>query len=99
MENKKLLNKAFSQLRKLGFFARQNFWCCQNCGWSDIPSEKRNVVFYHKQDMDCLKETGICFLSHRGDGTKIVEVLKEHGIGVEWDGSNLTRIKINLNQI
>ena len=58
MDKKANLNQAFKDLRKLGYFARQNFWCCQSCAWAAVPVNVKKVVFYHKQDADELKETG-----------------------------------------
>ncbi len=63
MDKSKLTN-AFKELRKEGYFAKQNFLCCQSCGWaamSDKESEK--AVFYHQQDNDDLKESGKCNLA------------------------------------
>ena len=45
------LREAFKDLRKAGYFARQNFTCCQSCAWAEIPEEKSDkVVFYHAQE-------------------------------------------------
>ena len=52
MNKKENLNQAFKELRKLGYFARQNFMCCQNCAWATVPMDAKKVVFYHKQDAD-----------------------------------------------
>lgn len=42
MMNKKAnLNQAFKELRKLGYFARQNFWCCQSCAWAAVPMDAK----------------------------------------------------------
>jgi hypothetical protein len=65
------LNEAFKDLRKSGYFARQNFQCCQSCAWAAIPEEKEEkVVFYHQQDaarkedkwqiwLQCVPETDV----------------------------------------
>ena len=58
---KALFNDAFRELRKLGYIAKQNFCCCQGCGWSALskslekslsPDQIKNasIVFYHAQD-------------------------------------------------
>jgi hypothetical protein len=45
------LTKAFAELRKNGYFAKQNFLCCQSCGWAALSDEEaKNAVFYHNQD-------------------------------------------------
>ena len=95
--SKSKITEAFNELRKLGYFARQNFTCCQTCGWAAVPSEKGNkAVFYHNQDNDSLKRSGECHLAWSGDGNEIVSVLNRHGIQTDWDGSNQKRIRIKL---
>lgn len=96
--NKSKLTAAFKELRKLGYFARQNFLCCSSCGWAAIPDEKsEKAVFYHAQDNDDLKKTGTCYLAWSGNGNEICDVLRKHGIKVEWDGLESKRIHININ--
>ena len=59
------LARAFAELRKNGFLARQNYLCCQNCAgcaMSNTATEKvdagadkdsiKGCVFYHRQDAD-----------------------------------------------
>jgi hypothetical protein len=93
MNNK--ITSAFQELRKKGYFARQNWQCCQSCGWAAVPDgKKEKVVFYHNQDKDSLNSEGECFLAWRGEGNEIVEALTKHGIGVQWDKNPNTRIKI-----
>lgn len=89
------LTNAFKALRKAGYFARQNFWCCQSCGWAAVPEGKGDkVVFYHNQD-NARKVDGESFhLAWSGDGGEIVRILEENGVKVEWDGSPDTRIKV-----
>lgn len=97
--NKANLNNAFKALRKAGYFARQNFLCCQNCGWSAVPDgQDEKVVFYHKQDADDLKESGTCHLAWSGDGKEIVKILNDNGVKTEWEGSENKRIKIDINE-
>lgn len=95
---KEKLTKAFRALRKVGYIARQNFWCCQSCALSALnalPDECVKYVFYHKQDADNLRDNGACYLAWGGDGEQIVSILKEAGIAVEWDGNSATRIKVS----
>jgi len=98
------LTKAFRELRKLGFFARQNFWCCQGCGCEAVPEEAEKYVFYHKQDTEDLRESGSVYLTWGGGnkvrtdreytkiGNQIIRTLNECGIPTIWDGSQNTRI-------
>lgn len=90
---------AFRNLRKRGFFARQNYLCCQSCAWSSIPEEKSNkVVFYHQQDNESFDGRDLerpIHLAWGGDGKEIVEELEKVGFEVEWDGSENKRIIVH----
>ena len=91
---KKDLTQAFKELRKLGYFARQNFMCCQSCAWSAVPEEKEDkVVFYHRQDTPDVKY-GSVYLAWSGNGNEIVEIMSKY-FNVEWDGSESTRIRVS----
>jgi len=96
METKRKVTEAFKALRKEGYFARQNFQCCQSCGWYAIPEgREEKAVFYHKQDAERFRETGECAIAWSGDGARICEVFRSHGLKVEWDGSASRRIFIS----
>ncbi len=96
--DKSRITEAFKELRKLGYFARQNFLCCQSCAWYAVPEEKsEKVVFYHSQDNDSLMRKGKCHLAWSGNGTEIVSVLNKNGVKTEWDGNSNTRILIDIN--
>jgi hypothetical protein len=69
------VRKAFVALRKRGFFARMNFWCCQTCGWAAVPEGRDNVVFYHAQDKETMNKHGVLWLAWSGDGAAIVQEL------------------------
>ena len=92
----KKLNSAFKELRELGFFAKQNFWCCSTCAVNAIPDNTENYVFYHQQDTNMLNKTGGVYLGWAGDGNKIIEVMKRNDIKVDWDGDERHRIYIDL---
>jgi hypothetical protein len=94
--NKKLLNRAFRDLNKNGFIAKQNFSCCQSCGSYEIANDNPGepYVFYHRQDTKICKIYHTLHLAWSGDGNKIVEILKSNDLEVEWDGSETSRIKI-----
>lgn len=94
-ETKKKLNAAFRALRKVGYTAKQNFWCCQNCAWHALTDEEADkAVFYHQQDNDTFKETGECYLAWSGNGAEIVGILEEAGLTVTWNGSDTQRIMV-----
>jgi len=88
------LREAFKDLRKAGYFAGQNFMCCQSCAWAEIPEEKSNkVVFYHQQDA-AYKEDDEMYIGWAGDGKEICDIFSKHRIDTEWDGASNTRILI-----
>ena len=92
--NKKNLNKAFRELRKEGFIAKQNFMCCQTCAWAAIPEKEKKVVFYHRQDNDTLKSKNSCYIAWKGNGNQIIEIFNKNGVRTHWDGLDSTRIEI-----
>ena len=89
------LTTAFTALRKKGYFAKQNFWCCQTCAWAGVPNDKVDkAVFYHNQDND-RKRQGVSFhLGWSGDGKEICDTFKEHGVETDWDGDGNKRILV-----
>lgn len=91
---KKQLTQAFKELRKKGYFARQNYLCCQSCAWASLPTETTKAVFYHQQDNDDLKENNSCYLAWIGNGREITDTLNKYGILTEWNGEENTRIRI-----
>lgn len=92
------LNKAFRELRKAGYFARQNFQCCNSCGWYAVPEDKGDrAVFYHAQNTETLKSSGITHLSWSGDAQQIISILESNDIKTEWDGTKDRKIQININ--
>jgi len=97
-KNKLLVNKGFRNLRKLGYVAHQDFWCCSTCGWAALTDEEANkAVFYHHQDKQSMIETGKLYLAWSGDGNEIVKLFTDLGLKVVWDGSKKKRILIDLN--
>lgn len=57
--DKEKIRNAFKDLRKQGYFARMNFWCCQSCGCAAVPEKyKDKFVFYHNQDAEALGYDG-----------------------------------------
>jgi hypothetical protein len=94
-EGKRKINNAFRSLRKKGYFARQNFWCCNTCGWHAVPDNQADkVVFYHEQAADDLKDTGECWLSWSGDANEIIKTFETAGVPASWDGDVNKKIKI-----
>jgi hypothetical protein len=92
---KKRLNAAFRALRKAGYTAKQNFWCCQSCAWNALTDEEaEKAVFYHRQDNDRFKVDGECYLAWSGSGVEIVSILEKAGLTVTWNGEAGQRIMI-----
>jgi len=101
MNDKEKIKNAFKDLRKHGYFARMNFWCCQSCACADIPEKyKDKFVFYHNQDNEAIKMggniRGVLYLSHGegGDANEICTVLRKNGLDASWNGNMNTRIMV-----
>jgi len=100
MVTKTQVDNAFAKLKAAGYFAEQNFWCCQSCGWNAIPEGVDKVVFYHEQDNEAWDNYGCHALSDKlylawsGDCREIREILESEGLVVEHDGSDDSRIII-----
>jgi hypothetical protein len=95
MKNGTNLTQAFKALRRKGYFAKQNFMCCQSCGWKEIAElGYEKAVFYHAQDKDLYKEGYDLFLAWDGDGHEIVNVLQHYGLEVIWTGALCHRIQV-----
>ena len=92
-EFKGKIGNAFRELRKRGYFARKNFWCCQSCAWAAVPEGAEKVVFYHGQDNDDIP-SGKIHLAWDGSGAEIKMVLENAGLYVEWNGKEDTRIVV-----
>jgi len=93
---KSQINAAFKDLEAVGIFARQNFWCCQSCAWSDIPDTAETAVFYHRQDTPDIKK-GEVYLAWRGDSGAITHILSRH-VNVQWDGDENKRMLISKKE-
>lgn len=91
----KELNTAFRTLRKNGYFARQNFWCCSSCGCAAVPeTHSETFAFYHRQDGQRLAKTGETYLTWAGDPAVIRFACESAGLVVEHDGSDRQRILV-----
>jgi hypothetical protein len=95
------LTIAFKALRRKGYFAKQNFLCCQSCAWAEIAEMGYDdkAVFYHAQDYDNYKDGQDFFLAWDGDGNEIVETLNKYGVQTEWNGNDVKRIKVITSSI
>jgi hypothetical protein len=92
------LTIAFRALRKEGYTARQNFWCCQTCAWAALTEEQaERAVFYHHQDRDALNRTGRVMLAWSGDADVLRRHLEAAGHTVIHDGSRTKRIEVTAD--
>jgi len=92
---RRAINHGFEVLRERGYFAEQDWKCCQSCGCRAVPDEfEQHYVFYHWQDGAILREAGWTRLAWAGDGHEIVDVFRAEGLRVEWNGSQNCRILI-----
>jgi|SRR6185369_16483288 len=91
-QTKKQIGVAFRALRASGYFARQNWKCCQSCGCAALPEGTKNYAFYHAQDAERLNKTGEVYLAWSGDGSTIVKALRDAGLRVDHDGDESRRI-------
>jgi hypothetical protein len=89
---KTLLNAGFAELRKRGYFAKQNWQLCQSLGLDAIPDDVTDYVFYHQQDTWIMAEEDSVCLSWHGDGREIAKVFRGKGLAIDWDGSDRCRI-------
>ena len=100
MNQKKQVAKAFELLREKGYFAEENFWCCQNCGWNAMTDKQaEKAVFYHGQDNESWNEkTGNLktnlYIGWSGDCHEIRNIFESVGLLVEHDGTEGSRIEI-----
>ena len=92
---RELVRKAFQILRKKGYFARMNFWCCQSCAWYAIPEElSKKVVFFHAQDNEDLNNKGHVFIAWAGNGQEIKDVFQSVCLNVVWSGAENQRFEV-----
>lgn len=93
---KEKLNRFFREMRKKGYTAKQNFWCCQNCAWNALSDKEcEKVVFYHKQDNYNLNKNGSLCIAWNGDAKLIKSTAEECCINVEWTGEENQRMKFS----
>ena len=98
--NKSLFNKAFAELRKLGYTAKQNFSCCRSCAWGELTEEEaKKAVFFSMQSTKHLNEEGTVYLSWSGDGNEIKSIFEKHNCKVEWEGTPDKSIFIEVPMI
>jgi hypothetical protein len=84
------LTAGFRNLRRKGWFAKQN-WCdCQSCGRGAIPNTVERFAFYHQQVADDIDTTHSVYLYWEAEPDEIVDELipsfVNAGLHVEWNG-------------
>lgn len=96
------LKAAFRQLRKEGMFAKMNFMCCSSCASAAIPEDKEQYCFFHMQDNESRKKGKPFYLSYGASdwdkaaevGKRVCEVLAEHNVTTEWEGTSDKRVLV-----
>jgi len=97
MTGKEALKKAFVNLRKAGYFARMNFWCCTSCAAAAVPEDKsEKAVYYHSQDKEGLDKNGEVYLGWAGDASEIIGILTKMGLWVQWEGTKDNKILVSV---
>ena len=94
------LSKSFKELRNLGYFAKQNFSCCQTCAVYEITEEMglENYVYYHQQDNQNRKECETFYMGWNGDFDLICNTLEKYGVVIVDKDVN-KRIKVLSNSV
>ena len=99
--------EAFHELQGKGWFTGANQWLCQSDMVADTPDDKPYIGFT-KQDNEAFTSGKFVLLSHGSPFTEdpssndntysleAVDVLRKHGLKIEWDGSMSKRIKVLL---
>ena len=68
------LRRAFDELEGRKVIVRENYWCCNTCGFDGIAHEMaeeenqdtRGFVFFHQQDTDRVVESNVLLLRFGG---------------------------------
>jgi hypothetical protein len=104
------IDRAFAELNERGIVALQDAGSTMSAGWEDAREAKssrddaRGAVFYHRQDLERAVDGGGLLLAY-GAFTdddqqtlavahEIRTVLENHGVPVEWNGSEHDRLRI-----
>lgn len=69
------VKEAFQELRRLGYLARMNFWCCSTCAgyalgqmWDKKPT-KKGAIYFHRQNEEYYWESGRLHIHYFGGRT------------------------------
>lgn len=99
-EYRRRVSAAFRTLRKQGYVAKQNYWCCNGCGTSALAQEYgadcEKWLFYNKQAGDRLRAGKQFRLTWGGNGWQIAYALREQGLEVDWNGEDSQTIGVSL---
>lgn len=107
INDRQRVRAAFAQLRELGYVAKMNFMCCQNCARTQIAVDNPDatcVVTYNHQDNERSFPRGAVdleadlYLSWSGDAHQIIRSLEAAGLSVSWsmhDGEKIIVRKVS----
>jgi len=85
----KKITKAFRDLRKLGFYAKQNSACCSGCTMIPEAQEKSGkYVYLTDQDMMNVKEQSYAYVNFHSEleAYQIMAMMIKNDINVIWNG-------------
>jgi len=90
---------AFADLRKRGYACRMNFMCCGSCANAAMHDKHPDKphVYWHRQGDIAFEDgylTSTLYLHWSGDGYEIAAVLRDWGLVVEWQESDLYCIQV-----
>jgi len=76
----------FSELRKKGYWAKQNTSCCRTCTWANIPEENHDKVVFYTVQNNLDDGVKYVWLSWVGDGAEICNIAHDCGLLHDWNG-------------
>lgn len=107
------LERAFEGLAAKGITVAMNFTCCRTCGFdeiSDVADEGDHAfAFFHQQDAERLDgencDLYLAFGDHEDEsraaaqkaGEEVVQILRDHGLIVQWEGNANSRIVVHFD--
>lgn len=101
------LRKAFTELRKDGILAEENFSCCTTCATAELGTKINDQkalggIYWNQQDEADLRRHGpplmIGFVDGSASGVEVAKravlAFSEAGLNVRWEGSERRKIEV-----
>jgi hypothetical protein len=86
------VSRAFAALRRKGYSAQTDFFCCRPCGWNAVPDDQADkAVFYDACQRESVFEDSRTlsyplWLSWSGDPAEIINTIAAHRLIAHWSG-------------